>query len=160
MRTVNHCPHVKNGNVLRKNVADVAHDFSGDVDAVLCEFEFAARGFVLFAVRLQTKHTLCVLTCLLGLVDVNVFTEFGDFGKDGDFVGKDFSKSPRTGEVLRLAIREFIGDLTDSEFGDQRRVSGKDADVSVAARDGDLRSIFADEAVLRGDDFEFESFSH
>ena len=145
---------------LRKHIADHARDLARHVQAVLSKFELAARVFVLFAVGLDPQRLLRTLARFLRFGDVDLLTELGDFGENRHFIRQHFGESPRAGKVLHLAGGVGVTDLADGEFGDERGVSGQDTDLAVAAGDGDLRRIVADEPVLGGDDFEFDNFSH
>src|SRR5215468_5191564 len=98
-------------------------DFQAGFGAVEC-----VEGSLDIDRRVTAGQSL--LGALLGLArafHVDLGWTLGRLGEDGDFVGKNFGESPCDRELLLGGVLP-ICDLAYGEFGDQRRVSGENAE--------------------------------
>ena len=81
------------------------------------------------------------------------------FGKNRNFVRKNFRKPPRSGKTMQLPARA-ITDLASAKFGYQWRMPWQDTDVAVKPGNLHFLRSVAHHQLLRRDNFELERVGH
>src|SRR5713101_2636319 len=77
---------------------------------------------------------------------VDLFRALTGFGEDGDAAGKDFRKAANDGKGAGLLCAgAVVGQLTDPQFGQQRRVAGQDAEAAARAGKQHVRDALAEQ---------------
>src|ERR1700676_1978268 len=127
--------------------------------AGVCALQITRGPLELFLSMAVCELRLCALLGLLGAFRVNVFGTFCGLGQNGHLVRQHLGESPRHRQVVSVGAFA-IGDLPNREFGDQRGMSWKNAQVPVLAGNLHLLRHVADHHLLRSDDLELESIGH
>jgi len=92
-------------------------------------------GAIQIYVRIiRGKPLLRARQSVLGALQINLPGAFGSFRKDGNAIRQYFGESLNQRDVLGFfAARIVIAQLTNSQLGDQRRVSRQHAQIAVLA---------------------------
>jgi hypothetical protein len=133
--------------------------FSGDFQACFGALQsvFGAGVIGLGIVALQAL--LGTLSRFLRARDIDFLRTFGSLSQDGDLVRKNLHKPPSHRESMGLATHA-IADYSDGQFRDERRVTGKNAQIPVQARNLRFFRGALYYQLLGSNDFELESVGH
>jgi hypothetical protein len=96
---------------------------------------------------------------LAGAINIYFCRTLGCFREDRNFIWQHFRKTPRYRETVRN-IRVAVGDLADTQFGDEGGVSWENAEIAIAAWNFHLLGHVFDNLAFGGHDLELESVCH
>ena len=88
--------------------------------------------------------------------DVDFFSALRRLCQDAHPIGQHFRETPGNRKTARPSILP-VADLADSQFSNQRCVTGQYAKISVPSRNLHFFDLLPNHQSLWSDDFEFES---
>src|SRR5271165_1278686 len=95
----------------------------------------------------------------LGALHIDLLGALSGIGEDGDLLRQHFGEAPRDRKIMRVRTLT-IADLADGQAGNQRRVTGQNAEFPALTRDLYSVDTLAHQHFVGGYDFEFQRVSH
>ena len=118
-----------------------------------------AGALVVEVLGLAPEPGLGTLACFFGAADVDVLGEFGNLREHGHGVGQHLGQAGGDREHVAL-LADPVGEPTDGERREQRRVPRQHAEVALGAWQLDLVGLDAHEFAFGRDDAERELAGH
>src|SRR5262245_50618031 len=124
--------------------------FAADLNPDERPFERDERTFVIDILAAFCNALLGPLFCAGRTLDVDLLRPFGGLGKNTHLSGKHLDKTPCDGKP-EPAFADSISKLTDFQFRKEWGMTGKDAEVSLGARDLKLFNLLVNKRSVRSD---------